>query len=156
MVNTDVDAARAAELDLRPVVLAPSLTMLPIDHYFTAYWQSVRNETEHLDLPDGFPAIFPSESVVRTMTAEVTRLSSPTFAVVMTDYFGGAGGQWAAVFDGARRTTGPHATINEALRALGVARRDALDEFDTVGLGSYRHPPDYLERYRDLCEERGV
>lgn len=156
LIATDFDAARAAELDLRPVALTTALTMFPIDHYFTAYWQSVRQETSFLDVPEDFPIVFPREGVVRTMVNEVTSTSSPTFAVVMTDYFGGAGGQWAAVFTGANRATSSQASINEALRALGVRRQAPMDEFDTVGLVHHRHAPEYLERYRDLCDERGV
>ena len=79
------------------------------------------------------------------------------FAIIQTGYEGGQshldGAQWAAAFAGARRISGDHATINEALRAIGVPRRYPKDEFDTIGLAAYSHNPRHLEKYRSWCSE---
>ncbi len=146
----------AARLDLVAVPLSPPLTLFHIDHYFTAYWQAVRGRSELLDVPSEFPIVFPREGVVAQLVAELTGLDAPRFALIRTEYFGGAGGQWACVFTGCHRETDATATINDALRLLGIARRGSLDEFDTVGLGAHRSSPEYLDRYVGLCDELGV
>jgi hypothetical protein len=68
-----------------------------------------------------------------------------------TEYFGGMGGQGAAVFQDGEVTFGPQwgqiGTINQALRLLGVrVEPPADDEFDTVGLGRYRRTERWLEQ----------
>jgi hypothetical protein len=146
----------ARNLDLAPIALASPLTLLHIDHYYTAYWQAVRGCETQLDVPSGFPGVFPREGVVAQLVAELTGRGAPRFALIRTEYFGGVGEQWACVFTGEHRETGASATINDALRMLGVVRQGNRDEFDAVGLGAHRSPPDYLERYVDLCAELGV
>jgi hypothetical protein len=149
----DPDVAR--RLDLIVVPLTP-LTLFHIDHYYTAYWQSVRGCTELLDVPPRFPGVFPREGVVVHIVSELTSRSAPRFGLIQTEYFGGVGGQWACAFTGTHRDSPDDASIDDVLRALGVVRREGLDEFDTVGLGDHRRSPDELERYVQLCEERGV
>ncbi|WP_434424870.1 hypothetical protein [Nannocystis pusilla] len=150
------DAAAAERFDLRPLPLTAGLTLFHVDHYFTAYWQALTGATERLDVPATVPSIFPSEGVVCRMARELTGAEAPTFALVMTDYFGGVGGQWACVFRGAQRISADDASINDALRALGVTRTADEDEFDVVGLGRHRRSPEHLDRYVDLCEDLGV
>ena len=58
-----------------------------------------------------------------------------------TEYFGQVGQQLAAVFEGGARTV-ETATVNEALRAIGVIARAEEDEWDTVGLDAHRVMPD--------------
>jgi hypothetical protein len=146
----------AVDLDLVPVSLSASLTLFHIDHYYTAYWQAVRRCSTQLDVPAGFPAVFPREGIIAQLVAELTGVEGPRFALIQTEYFGGVGDQWACVFTGERRESGANATINDALRTLGVTRRGGLDEFDTIGLGEHRSAPEYLERYVGLCDELGV
>lgn len=70
-------------------------------------------------------------------------------AYVETDYFGGTGGQSAVAFVDGRETMTPQrargggGAINQALRAIGVTRSVADDEFDTIGLGERRSMIDY-------------
>lgn len=70
-------------------------------------------------------------------------------AYVETEYFGGTGGQSAMAFVDGREVMAPQrargggGTINQALRAIGVKRSDAHDEFDTIGLGERRAMEDY-------------
>ena len=150
------DPEVARNLDLVPVPLSPPLTLFHIDDYYTAYWQAVRGCIGHLDVPSDFPSVFPREEIVAQLVAELTALKSARFALIQTEYFGGAGEQWACVFTGDQRDSRDGATINDALRMLGVVGQRSLDEFDFVGLGAHRSPPEYLERYVDLCDELGV
>lgn len=154
LIQVAADAAAAARFDLHPIALTPMLTMFLVDHYYTAYWQSVCGTQGYLDAPP--ISIFPSERVVLTIVRALTQQEAPRFAIVMTDYFGGVGSQSAAVYTGERRTTGDDASINDALVALGVVRREGMDEFDTVQLGNHRRPSAHLEKYGALCDERGV
>jgi hypothetical protein len=146
----------ARTLDLVAVPLTPQLTLFHLDHYYTAYWQAVRGCTKHLDVPAEFPGVFPREGIVAQLVVELTGVEAPRFAIIQTEYFGGAGDQWACAFTGENRETGASATINDALRWLGVVSQGDQDEFDTVGLGTYRSSPEYLERYVGLCDELGV
>ena len=148
------DAERAAAWDLHPVAVWP-LTLFHLDHYYSAYWQALRGHTGQLAV-GRVPGIFPTEDVVRAIACDLTGEAEPTFAVIMTEYFGGAGDQWACAFMGARRISAEGATINAALALLGVVARPGLDAFDTIGLGHHRSPPEYLEKYVALCDERGV
>lgn len=149
------DASAIRALDLVPIQLSPGLMMFHINHYYSTYWQSIRGANDMLDLPPDFPCIFPQEGVLVSLVAELTVNPRPTFALIMTDYFGGMGDQWACVFQGSRRIS-TDTSINAALRLLGVTRRPGLDEFDTVGLGSHRSSLDYLMRYAELCAERDL
>jgi hypothetical protein len=157
IITTDaVQSDVPRHLDLVAVPLGSRLTLFHVDHYYTAYWQAVRKCTELLDVPPAFPAEFPREGIVSQLVSELTARSSPVFALLRTEYFGGVGDQWACAFTGNRRDSPDDAKINEVLRILGVARRDGLDEFDTIGLGAHRSSPDYLARYRQLCDDLGV
>jgi hypothetical protein len=70
-------------------------------------------------------------------------------AYVETEYFGGIGGQGAAVYSGGEtvmepewRESGP---INRALGLIGVKRRLHRDQFRALGLEGYRSNDDLLE-----------
>lgn len=72
-----------------------------------------------------------------------------TLVYIETDYFGGAGGQGAAVFSDGVCISGPtfsdDGPINEALRVLGVSVDDEeLDEFEALGLGRHRSTAQWL------------
>ena len=70
-------------------------------------------------------------------------------AYVETEYFGGTGEQSAMAFVDGREAVAPQrargggGAINQALRAIGVTRSAADDEFDTIGLGERRSMTDY-------------
>jgi hypothetical protein len=150
----DPDVAR--RLDLVPVPLSPPLTLFHINHYYAAYWQAARGCTKQLDIPAAFPGEFPREAIVAELAAELIGQGPARFALIRTEYFGGIGEQWACVFTGANRESSENATINDALRVLGVVAQGKLDEFDTVGLAAHRSAPEYLARYVRLCDELGV
>jgi|ERR1035437_3989943 hypothetical protein len=70
-------------------------------------------------------------------------------AKIETDYFGGGGDQSAKLFinnkkeydkDDSRSQEEP---INTVLRMMGIVAKPEMDEFDTIGLGSYRHNGDF-------------
>lgn len=145
----------AARLGVEVVPLAQGLMMVHVDHDASAYWQALRGTTGHLDTPDGC-AIFSSERVLVELAAELSGVSPPRFAIVKTDHAGGAGDQWACVFEGERRVTRLDASINDALAALGVVRVDDRDELESTGLHHHREAPASLERFVDLCDALGV
>ena len=70
-------------------------------------------------------------------------------AYIETEYFGGTGGQSATAFVDGRQVMAPQTArggggpINQALRIIGVARTEADDEFDAIGLGERRSMTDY-------------
>lgn len=73
-----------------------------------------------------------------------------TIAKVSTDYFGGSGNQAAKLFinnkkvyDESDELDWKLAPINSVLSQMGISRKDGMDEFDTIGLGSYRSNSDF-------------
>lgn len=76
---------------------------------------------------------------VPELVAELSRGSALLY--LETEYFGTVGAQLATVYvDGVR--TMEACPVNDALRAIGVDARAEQDEWDTVGLSTYRHMPD--------------
>lgn len=146
----------AQRWDLVPVPLKGDLTLFHISPDYTAYQQAKLGLDGEFERPENArELLFPTENVIGVLAAEITARPAPTFALVVTDYAGGAGGQGAVVaVDGG--PIRPAADINDALRTLGVAAAQGLDEFDTVGLGDQRSMPGYLGRYESLCDELGV
>ena len=87
-------------------------------------------------------------------------------AYVQTDYFGGMGGQCAMAWANGTIAHGPTAEstlkpsagppsqfvgpnpINHALRALGVVRGKAHDEYDALGLGLHRSNEKWMDAAR--------
>src|SRR5262245_52327054 len=115
-----VDAARAESLDLRARLVHEDISVFPIDHYYSACWSAMRGNRASLDLPDNLAAIFPRDAVLLDFAREITHNDEPRFAIILTDYFGGFGDQWAVAFHGKRRLPVDQTSINAALRALGV------------------------------------
>lgn len=152
------DREVAAHYDLIERLSHGPLVLFPIDHYWSAYWQAKRGNIDGaLGLPPGMTSnLLPTEGVVRTIARELTRRVAPRFAVIQSDYFGGPGEQWAVLFEGERSLLPPDASVNQALRELGVVRSAGNDEWDTIGLGDYRRNPDHLDKYVELCNQLGV
>lgn len=68
-----------------------------------------------------------------------------TIAKISTDYFGGHGYQSAKLFinnekvyDESDEQNWKLKPINDVLSKMGITPKDGMDEFDTIGLGSYR------------------
>lgn len=70
------------------------------------------------------------------------------YAIIFTDYFGGIGKQYAAVYSASKvvmeETEGG---ISQALRVIGVFKKRDLDEFDTICLGRYRSFDEHFAQY---------
>lgn len=82
-----------------------------------------------------------------SLEEEFTSLGIP-LALISTDYFGGVGEQSAIFWDGTKidfNETEIHGPINDALKKLGVIKKESCDEFDTVGLGLHRSQDDFGE-----------
>lgn len=63
-------------------------------------------------------------------------------AYVEAEFFGGTGTQASVTFENGSKISGPKVSlkaINIALQFLGVSKSPSLDEFDSLGLGKYRH-----------------
>jgi hypothetical protein len=135
------DEGRAREFDLRYRAMPYDLTMFfVIDRYVDAWAERLNITGAHAE------PIYNFHVIHHMMNAIADR---PMFAAISTDYFGGVGSQRAAVYRGAE-TLRERCSINEALRMLGVPRRDADDEFDTLGLGAFRSTYDFFgEGYDD-------
>ena len=99
---------------------------------------------------------FPTDAALAEIMKKISGISLPQYAIIKTDYFGGMGFQWASVFQGKTNADFTVRTINQALRYLGVTKKNGLDEFETVGLDKIRVQQDYLDKYRDLYDELGL
>lgn len=144
----------AAGYDLYPALRHQQVSFLPIDHYYAAYWAHRLGIHGLFPIDGDVPSVFPAQRVRLRLMRESTGLDAPDFAIVMTEYFGGVGGQWALPCIGGEPQ--PVCSVNRALTMLGVVPEAGLDAFDTVGLGRYRHNPEYLETYAALCEEHDL
>ena len=70
------------------------------------------------------------------------------YAIISTNYFGGVGKQYATVLSSGNVVMEEkEGAINEALKLIGVTKKEALDEFDTICLSRYRSFDAYFERY---------
>lgn len=146
----------AENFDLLGIPLSNELTMFHIDHYFSAYWQAKLQTTGLLDLNNIDCIIFPAEYVLSVLMTKISEFPIPTYAIILTDYFGGIGTQYANVYLNDTMADKNIRTINHALAYLGVKPQPGLDEFDTVRLSNYRSNPDYLDKYADLADEMGM
>lgn len=70
-------------------------------------------------------------------------------AYIETEYFGGVGGQGAAVYSGREVMMEPEwrdsGSINRALKRIGVKRRLLGDRFSALGLDEYRSNDDLID-----------
>ena len=140
--------AAGARTGVRAVELGQEIWMLPITRALRTGW---------------VVGAMPFGQAFHFLSAEieaVARQASRSGAIVYleAEIFGGAGDQAAVAWRDGQVCLGPVTTqgwvqepsnsaqwpFNRALRELGVARGDAFDEFDAVGLGKYRNTVDWL------------
>jgi hypothetical protein len=159
ILKGDFDKELAREFGLLEKNLRFELTLFHIDGWYAACWQHLLKTEGALEITnvnkDHF-MIIPSEIALAEIMKRISKQNEPRFAIIITDYFGGVGFQWANVFSGSTNADKTTETINQALRFLGVNAKKGLDEFDTVGLDKIRSQPEYLEKYRDLHDELGL
>lgn len=156
ILKGDYNKPLAETFDLLGITLSDGLTMFPIDHHFSACWQAKLQTTGELDLNGVDCVIFPRERALCELMTKISTAEIPVYAIILTDYFGGMGEQYANVYLKDRLADKNIKTINHALAYMGVKVKDGLDEFDTIGLSRHRSNPDYLEKYVDLADALGL
>jgi hypothetical protein len=120
--------------------LAQGFVLVPISRPLEKQLLALAPEKTDSLVPDMLPG-------VATLAAELS--AHGPVAYVSTEFFGGAGGQGAVVWDKGNfvftRTDStdktlawPNSPVSQALRAIGVIAAEGKDEFDTVGLGKHR------------------
>jgi hypothetical protein len=103
--------------------------------------------------PTPLPELFPE---LHALALAISDMSPVVY--VSTEYFGGAGGQDAAAWQGRAlvfspasrgydRREWPDSSISQALRTIGVAATAGEDEFDALGLGRHRETHRWAAAY---------
>lgn len=156
ILKGDFDKNLAKEFDLREKYLGFTLNLFHIDIWYAACWQHLLKTEGELEIKNIDCIGFPTDAALAEIMKKISGISLPQYAIIKTDYFGGMGFQWASVFQGKTNADFTVRTINQALRYLGVTKKNGLDEFETVGLDKIRVQPDYLDKYRDLYDELGL
>ena len=142
--------AAGARTGVRAVELGQGIWLLPITRALRAGWGAAGA------MPFGQTFLFLSAEI-EAIACQVSRIG--LVAYLEAEIFGGAGDQAAVAWRDGEVCLGPVTTqgwvqepsnsaqwpFNRALRELGVARGDAFDEFDAVGLGKHRHTEDWLK-----------
>lgn len=150
LARNDVARHLTAQLpSLRIVRLDQDMRLLPLTE------NVIRVMTPE---PWEYPLLFDRHvpEPLAALLLEASRLGA--VAYVEADFWGGDGRQACVVWEGSRIVLGPiieeerlgprlhEGAINRALRSVGVSvGPDALDEFDTVGLGRRRRTAEWLE-----------
>lgn len=142
----------AKKYDLIGVDLDFNLTLFFIDEDFTSYWQKKLNMHGFLETNNQNP----NKMVIYELMKRICEEDQIEYATISTAYVGGMGDQYANVYLNDKNVNLSINTINEALRYLGVQKRDDFDEFDVIGLGRFRRNPDYLSKYNLLLDELGL
>jgi hypothetical protein len=137
-----IDEQKAQEFDL-PVFIENGYRIIGLDVAHTDYW------TERLNFQ------YIDDDVEIPLDCETTHyfaeeLGISKYAIIHTDYLGGVGDQFAAVYEHGCVVMAAEADgINRALRLIGVKCLPGLDEFDSINLSRYRHFDRHFEKYWD-------
>jgi hypothetical protein len=137
-----IDEHKAQEFDL-PVFIENGYRIIGLDVAHTDYW------TERLNFQ------YIDDDVEIPLDCETTHyfaeeLGISKYAIIHTDYLGGIGDQFAAVYEhGCVAMAAEADGINRALRLIGVKCLPGLDEFDSINLSRYRHFDRHFEKYWD-------
>ena len=132
-IGDTADAEIAAPSGAPIVMLSQSKALVPLT-------TSVRKEHGILFLPltDDGSADVPEPVLVFASRAK-------KIAYIEAEFFG-AGTQAAAVWEEGRLVFGPVVAddaINQALRMLGVAKKEFIDEFEALNLGRHRNTDEW-------------
>jgi len=156
VVKGDIQEQAVKDWDLIVEELPFEIKLAYVDHYYTACWQKLKNLDGYLPTSIQVPPVFPRDIVLLEIAKGLKQEENPVFAVIYTDYFGGAGDQYGQVYSGSEILDSNLVSVNQALKKLGVKASRKVDEFDTIGLSKYRHNPEYLDKYADMADELGV
>lgn len=156
ILEGEFDKNKAIELDLFPIQLEFGLSLFHINHYYSACWQYKLKTIGFLEISNIDCKIFPREKAISKIIKIISNLENPKFAIILTEYFGSLGNQYANVFTNSENADRNISTINQALRFLGVISKIGQDEFETLGLNKLRSQPEYLDKYIELADEYGV
>ncbi|HMQ10443.1 MAG TPA: hypothetical protein PKC21_02610 [Oligoflexia bacterium] len=151
LLKGEFDQNKAREFDLNPIQLSKSITMFPLEANYCDFWSEKLNifgsPSEHT-----YPLL--NSNVVHHMMNTIA--STPTFAIIETDYSGGVGDQAAAVYQGKEILMSPQRNkkkvINQAIKKLGVRvpfflRLFFVDEFQFLKLDQYRIFDEMFDKY---------
>jgi hypothetical protein len=139
IAKAPIDLAAAGRLDL-PVFVQSGFAIVALFPEHCDHW------AEKLGLAHQGHSGLLLDCPVTHAFAE--RLGLEKYALIETNYFGGIGEQWAAVYSGGRVDMQPTiGGINAALQLLGVEREHGFDEFDTIGLAHHRSFDRFFEKY---------
>lgn len=122
----------------QPTTIGYGLSLIP--------WM---NEESHQELPAFGVGDDQSTRLHPETEASLSEASTEgKILLISTEYFGGLGGQGAAIFQDGEIVHGPlwaeAEVINRALEGLGVQQTEDDDQFDLVGLGRHRHTTGWL------------
>jgi hypothetical protein len=142
LTRAEVSVEKAAAFGLPVIQLPQHISMLPLTPEYLDRWSEVLGIS-------GFKSERPLLNCNVAHHIAIQLVGEEPFAIIETDYFGGAGDQAAVVYAAESLLMSPtvaaRGPINNALRLLGVSATQGRDEFDTVELGKYRSFEDLRE-----------
>ena len=134
------DRIRAVYPQLPSVGMRQGFIILPVDDLFVdsvTEPQASQSSETWMRLTDAF----------HDLLRELSRFGP--LAYIETEYFGGVGGQGAAVYSDGMVVMKPEwsnsGTINRALKLIGVKSRLLGDRFSALGLDQYRSNDDLMD-----------
>ena len=134
------DRLRAAYPQLRCVSARQGYMILPIDADFV-------DSVTGAQPPNSTDTFMLLTEAFGHFLRELSRFGP--LAYIETEYFGGIGGQGAAVYAGREVILAPEwresGVINRALKQIGMRRRPFADRFMALGLDAYRSNDDLME-----------
>lgn len=144
LTRAEVSVEKAAAFGLPVIQLPQLISMLPLTPEHLDRWSEVLGIS-------GFKSERPLLNCNVAHHIAIQLVGEEPFAIIETDYFGGAGDQAAVVYAGESLLMSPAVAakrpINQALRLLGVSASQGQDEFDTIGLGEFRTFEDFHELF---------
>ena len=132
------DINRGSIQDAKVVPLKQNIEMLPFTNVFIK-----THEIDFLPLTDEGVENLPNN--IMQLCAKLS--NNKKLAYIEAEYFGGEGTQACVVFSNGEIEKGPlvsESAINVALANLGVAKGNALDEFEAVGLNEQRDTENWV------------
>ena len=156
VLKGDYNKKIATDYELIGVDLGIDLTLFFIDGHYTAYWQEKLKIKGNLETNCPEVTWFPNGKIIYHFMKIISKRDVVKYAIIMTDYFGGIGKQFANIFENEKNINLQLNTISKVLKEMGVEKGNHHDEFDAVGLGGYRVNPDYLDKYGKMTFDLGI